>query len=40
MKDLINIAIVDDESLFVEGITVLFSDHENISIIISETDAT
>ncbi|WP_417444174.1 response regulator [Joostella sp.] len=40
MKDLINIAIVDDESLFVEGITLLFSEHKNISVTIAETDAT
>ncbi|WP_281612605.1 response regulator transcription factor [Flammeovirga sp. SubArs3] len=33
MKDIINVALVDDEALFIEGISLIFSNVDNINVI-------
>ncbi len=40
MEDLIKISIVDDETLFIEGIVLLLSDQKNIKVVSTATSGT
>lgn len=40
MNDLIKIAVVDDEALFVEGLCLLFSQEKNIKVVMTASSGT